>query len=120
MPDTRVTSIDRQPDLVLARVETDRLDEAHLAILRSDISSAALASPQLPVIIDMAPVGLMPSLSLGVLVQLSREFRSRQQRLILTGLQPFVRETMAITRIDKLFEIADDVPSATRLVRSTS
>ena len=38
------------------------------------------------------------------------------QRLMLAGLQPPVREALSITRLDRLFEIHDDVDSAlTRL-----
>lgn len=113
MPDPKVTSIERQSSLVVVHVEVERLEENSLATVRADVSAAGAESPQLPVVLDLAKVSFMPSLSLGALVQLTRQFKARNQRLVLIGLQPFVRETMAITRLDRLFEIHSDLSALT-------
>lgn len=113
MPDSTVTSVDRYPNLVVVHVQTERLDDTNLAVVRADVSTASAESPQMAVVLDMAEVRFMPSFSLGGLVQLSREFKARGQRLVLAGLQPFVRETFAITRLDRLFEIHDDLSTLT-------
>jgi len=111
MPDSAVTIIERHPNVVVVHVQPESLDERNLSAVRADTSAAGAESPQLAVVLDLAKVGFMPSMSLGGLVQLSREFKARGQRLVLTGLQPVVRETMAITRLDRLFEIQDDPSS---------
>lgn len=113
MPDSAVTLVERHPNFVLVRILRESLDEQNLATVRSDTSAAGAQSPECMVILDMTSVGYMPSLSLGGLVQLTREFKARGQRLVLTGLQPFVRQTMALTRLDRLFEIHDDLSDLT-------
>lgn len=113
MSDPTVSTIELRPNLVVVHVQTERLDDANVAALRNDASAAAEESPQLAVALDMAKVRFVPSFSLGGLVQLSREFKARGQRLVLTGLQPFVRETIMITRLDSVFEIQDDLSTLT-------
>ena len=109
MPDPTATIIEQHPSVVVARVRADRLDETNLAAVRSEVSAAGLDSPQLPVAIDMSNIAFLPSLSLGGLVQLVQIFRGRGQRLVLANLQTPVRQTITITRLDRLFEIQDDL-----------
>ena len=111
MSDAAVTVVERHPNVVVVHVQAESLDERNLSAVRADTSAAGAASPQLAVVLDLAKVGFMPSLSLGGLVQLQRELKARGQRFVLTGLRPAVRETMAITRLDRLFEIQDDFSS---------
>jgi anti-anti-sigma factor len=65
----------------------------------------------------MERVKFVPSLSLAGLIRIHTEFQSRQQKLILAALQPHVRDTLVITRLDRLFELHDDVATAIRTVR---
>jgi len=109
MSDSPVTVVERHPNVVVVRVQPDRLDETNLSAVRADAAAAGAESPQLVVVLDLAKVSFLPSLSLGGLVQLSQGFKARGQRLVLTGLQPSVRETIAITRLDRLFEIQNDL-----------
>jgi anti-anti-sigma factor len=60
----------------------------------------------------MARVNFMPSMSLAGLLRLSQLFRSRKQRLVLIGLQSSVRETLVVTKLDRLFEIHKDLAAA--------
>lgn len=108
MSDPAVTIIETLKDAVLVRVQAPSLDEETFWALRSDVLIAGSGAPKLPVILDMAKVSFVPSLSLGGLIRLSQEFKARPQRLVLAAVQPNVRETMAITRVDTLFEIIDE------------
>ena len=109
MPDPTATAIERHPSVVVVRVQADRLDETNLAAVRSEVSAAGSESPQLAVALDLVNVSFVPSLSLGGLVQLAQIFKGRGQRLVLTNLQPPVRQTITVTRLDRLFEIQDDL-----------
>lgn len=109
MPDPTATVVERHPSIVVVRIQADRLDETNLAAVRSDVSAAGLQSPHLPVALDMSNIAFIPSLSLGGLVQLAQVFKARGQRLVLANLQPPVRQTITITRLDRLFEIQDDL-----------
>jgi len=46
-------------------------------------------------------------------VQLSNKCRARQQRLKLAAVQPQVRQTMSITKLDRILDLVDSVESAT-------
>jgi anti-sigma B factor antagonist len=70
-----------------------------------------------PFVLDMTNVKYLPSLTLGAMVRLANAFRARNQRLILAAMQPTVRQVISITRLDRVFEIHDDVDSALKSVR---
>ena len=108
MSDSPATIIERHPGVIVVRIQSDRLDESNIADVRSDVSAAGEESPQLPVALDMGKVGFMPSLSLGGLIGLCQVFKARGQRLVLVNLQGPVRHILAITRLDRMFEIIDD------------
>jgi anti-anti-sigma factor len=48
-------------------------------------------------------------MALGAIVVLLNTLKQHGQKFILVGLQPAVRDSLAVTRLDKLFEIRDDV-----------
>ena len=45
------------------------------------------------------------------------EFKQTGQRFMLVGIQPSVREVLAITRLDKVFEIYETVDGALDQIR---
>jgi anti-anti-sigma factor len=109
-------SVEQRPEAVIIHVLAHDLDENNIVGLRSGITDALAASPPLPFIVDMANVKFVPSLTLGALVRLVNEFRTRRQRLIFVCLQPTVRQVITITRLDRILEIMDDVGAAVRSV----
>ncbi|HVP10420.1 MAG TPA: STAS domain-containing protein [Phycisphaerae bacterium] len=112
MPDPSPIEVECQPDRVVIRVLRDHLDDSNMDAVRKSIETAGKQSPQLPLFLDMSMVYFMVSLSLGEFVELSQQFKGRGQRLVLMNLQAPVRQVIAITRLDKLFEIQEDRPQA--------
>ncbi len=117
MADGAVVAVETLPDVLILHVLVEQLAEEQLHELQTEARSAAGAQPGLPCVIDLARVNFLPSMSLAALVRLCSEFRARQQRLILAALQPQVRDVFLVTRLDRLFELADDVAAAQRAVR---
>ena len=109
MPESNTTTVEVHPRVVVVSLTAERLDETNLPAVRAEVSAAGSASPDLPVALDMSRVGFIPSFSLAGLIQLAQVFKARDQRLVLTGLQPAIRQVMTITRLDRLFEIRDDI-----------
>jgi anti-sigma B factor antagonist len=109
MSDQQVTSISRRDDLVVAVVEQAEMDEASTGKMQAEVLAGAEQAQELPVVLDLSKVSFFPSLSLGAIVVLLNTLKKRGQKLILVGLQPPVREALALTRLDKLFEIRDDL-----------
>lgn len=109
--------IETQPDVILVRVQAQRLDDESTRRLHADVLAAAAQAAHLPLIIDLSRVDFMPSLSLAAMVRLATDFRSRQQRLMLAALHSDVRKLFVLTRLDRLMELHDDVEAALRTVR---
>lgn len=110
------TTIEQQDGVIIVHVQVKILDDANTKAVHADLAAAAAASPEMPAVLDLASVKLLPSLTLGMIVRMCNEFRARGQRLALAALQPAVRDVMMITRLDRVFEIHDDVPSAIKSV----
>jgi len=95
--------------MILAALQCDQLDEDYIQDMRSKVTAAAGQAPNLPVVLDMSQVTFVPSLSLGALVGLLNVCKKNNQRFILAGLQPAVRQVMTTCRLDRLFEIYDTI-----------
>ena len=119
MSDEKTVSIEPHDEILLAVVGCTLMEEQHTQAMQAEVSAAAEETRQLPVVLDLSNVAFIPSMALGALVVLLREFREHGQRFILAGLQPEVRSTLALTRLDKLFEICDSVEDALTQVRQS-
>jgi anti-anti-sigma factor len=108
MSDGTLIKVQRQPDRIIIHLQLDRLDETNIDAVRKSVEDAATEAPQLMVVLDMAKVSFLASLSLGEFVQLLQQFKDRGQRLGLANLKPTIRQIFAVTRLDKLFEILND------------
>lgn len=117
MSDQPVITLEPHDEIILTVVQCERLDEELTAELQTEVSIAAQVNTRLPVVLDMSQVEFFPSLSLGILVKLLGEFKKRGQRFILVGIQSPIRGALALTRLDKLFEIYDTVDEALARIR---
>jgi anti-sigma B factor antagonist len=90
------------------------MDDQQLKALSSAIDAGAGAANSAIslVVIDLSKTQLLPSLALGLLVQISSKCKARQQKLKLAGVQPAVRQVFAITRLDRVFDFAPNVEAA--------
>ena len=120
MPESSVTSVEQLPAAVVVHVLSRNLGKSEVDGLCSRTDEARVTAPSLPFIIDMANVAFAGSLAMGVLVGLYKEFQNRGQRLILVSLQAYLREAFSITRINRIVEIMQDVPTALRSVEGTA
>lgn len=111
------TAIEPRDRAVLVRLLVPDLDARHTQAVETDIREAAVRFAALPFILDMSKVKFLPSISLGAVARLAGAFKARNHRLILAGMQPGVRDVVATTRLDRMFEVHDDVESALRAVQ---
>ena len=101
-------------DIVVARVHLKLLDDTDLKLLSQQIDQAAGEAGVSIVVIDLSRVQILPSLGLGALVQISNKCKARNQTLKLAGVQPGIRKVFAITRLDRILDLADSVEAALR------
>lgn len=114
MPESSVTSVEQLPQAVVVHVLVRNLGKIEMDGLCAEVDKAQAAAPSLPFVLDMAKVEFAGSLAMGVLVGLNQEFRTRGQRLVFAGLQAAVGQSFNITRINRIVEIVQDVPTALR------
>ena len=73
------------------------------------VHSAAAQQIGIPIVLDMTRVKFAPSVALGALVRLARSFEFDGRRLAFVGVDTRVRDTMRITRLDRVLEIHPDL-----------
>jgi len=103
---------DKVGDAAVARPQMKMMDDQSLKTLVRMIEELSPESAVGGVIIDLSRVTILPSLALGLLVQISNTCKAREQKLTLAGLQPQIRKVFTITRLDRVFQIADSVEAA--------
>ena len=109
----KATTIETRGSAVIARPQVKMLDDKETKLLAQAIDTAAPeGSGASLVVIDLSAVAIVPSLALGVLVQIVNRCKARQQKLKLSGVQPQVRQVFAITKLDRVFELASSVDEA--------
>jgi anti-anti-sigma factor len=120
MSDLIEIKIVAQEELISAELQCTELDEQHAENMQDKVKEACEQTPQLPVVLEMSKVEFVPSLSLGALVTLLQTMKQNQRRFILAGIQPNVRETLTICRLNKLFEICESIDEARTKIAHTS
>ena len=111
-PTPSTIAVERIDNAVVVRVQVKMLEEKELKLLSRMIDEAAGDSSVSVIVVDLSRVQLLPSLGLGVLVQLSTKCKAQQKRLKLAALTPGIRQVFAITKLDRVFELTDSVESA--------
>ena len=108
-------AIESRGQVLIGRLPVKFLEDSDLKTLEGLIDKAAAQDPQIStVVVDLSQVTMMPSLALGLLVQMNHKCRARKQQLRLAGIQPAVRKVFSITKLDKIFQISDTVEAATQ------
>ena len=114
-----VVSFASHEEILLATIECAEMDEERTKQMQDTVIKAAEAKPKLPVVLDLSRVTFLPSLSIGALVSFLTYFKQLGRRFILVGVQPPIRDMLAITRLDKIFEMYDNADDALEKIRQT-
>lgn len=113
----------RQPSAPSLVVTTEAMPAAYVVRLQGDGDHLAatdlerrltplMAARPACVVLDLAGVGLVSSLVLGVLVSFRRGVARHGGRVFLVAVPAHVRETLEVTRLTELFEMAGCVEEA--------
>lgn len=95
---------------VLVLVVAGSLDASVQQELREDIERAAQVNQDL--VLDLNKVSFMDSSCLGMLVALTKAFRERKGDIKFASATDDVRSIFQITRLDRVFQIFDEVHEA--------
>ncbi len=70
------------------------------------------------IVLDLSKVDMITSTAVATLVLLRKSVHASSRRLILAVVHPDVLNSLKILRLDKLFEMSEEVPSAVAAIAS--
>lgn len=88
------------------------LDEDQLQSLEGSFLPLVEQTPGIQLIIDFSNVKFLTSSVLGLLIRISKKVYEINGSLRLCSISPKIQDVFRITRLDKIFEIHDDVDTA--------
>lgn len=119
MTEKPLIDVDVRETALIATIRRAALDERSSARVESEVSGAASEYPGLPVILDLSRVNFAPSVALSALVRLRNGFKFEGRRLLLAAPARPVRDTIAVTRLDRIIETFGTLDEALRATAAT-
>ena len=89
-------------------------DEDHALV---ETVTELIEEKDLRVVVDLAEVTFMNSAGLGDLVRVAAQINTREGRILLACLSPFVEGVLRSTNLDRFFEVAGTVDEAVQRLR---
>jgi anti-sigma B factor antagonist len=98
---------------VVAFTDEKILEETDVRTLREAVESIVEQAPGIHLVLDFRHVKFLSSAVLGLLIRISKRVYERDGELRLCNIHPGIYEVFKITRLTNVFEIYEDVDSAT-------
>src|SRR5215471_5915638 len=102
MAERPVASVEHRREAVVLRILSEEVRKEEVDEICGQVDEALKVAPALPFVLDMSRIRFLPSLAMGALMGLNQEFRRRGQRLIFAALQPNVRQSLSISRLNRI------------------
>lgn len=103
--------------VLVAVVERKLLDSEGCDTIRQALFDAT-ADVCRPVVIDLSQVSFLPSMAIGILLNVRAHLQQTGCALVLAGLRPALKQVLTITQLNRLLLQADTVADAITLARS--
>ena len=106
--------------ILTSRIQDERLvDPTFLTRLFDDLHAMLNETTEDRVILDFSAVMFMASSALGKLVQFQKKSKEYNAKVKLSGICPEIYEVFKITKLNKVFDIAKDEPTARKAFQKT-
>ena len=89
------------------------LEERDIQALQESIMSVVEQAERINLILDFCNVRFLSSAVLGLLIRISKKVYERNGQMRLCNISPRIYEIFKITRLTKIFDIYQDINSAT-------
>ncbi len=99
---------------IVAFTDEKILEETDVRALREAVESVVEQASGIHLVLDFRHVKFLSSAVLGLLIRISKRVYEREGELRLCNIHPGIHEVFKITRLTNVFEIYEDVESATR------
>ena len=98
---------------IVAFTDEKILEERDVQALQESIMSVIERAERINLILDFRNVRFLSSAVLGLLIRISKKVYERDGQLRLCNINPKIHEIFKITRLTKIFDIYQDIESAT-------
>ena len=94
------------------------LDEGNIEQIGKQLFGLVDQGGRRKILLDFVDVEYLSSAALGKLITMEKKVKATSGKLRLCNIRPEIYEVFAITRLNKLFDIHDDEPSAMKIGRA--
>ncbi|HUS71443.1 MAG TPA: STAS domain-containing protein [Sedimentisphaerales bacterium] len=98
---------------IVTFVDEKILEEMDIQALQGSIMPVVEEAKRIKLILDFCNVRFLSSTVLGLLLRISKKVYEQDGQLRLCNISPRIYEIFKITRLNKIFDIYEDVKSAT-------
>ncbi|MFC2172774.1 STAS domain-containing protein [Acidobacteriota bacterium] len=104
-------SISKENEIIVIKLEDEKVGYPGLEEFQQ-ILNAKIDEGEKKLLLDLASVKFLDSFGIGILVGAHRKLSGQGGTLKLSGVNDRIMMSLTITRLDKMLEIHDDLPSA--------
>ncbi len=113
MSDHKRLRIHEQNDVTIVEfVDRKILDDVQIQEIGQEFHDLVTVDKKRSLLLNFANVEFLSSSALGKLISLDKKVKEHEGVLRMSNIRPEIMEVFMITRLNKLFDIKDDVPEA--------
>ena len=109
----RRLDIEEVGDVTVAKfVDKKILDEGNIQIIGNQLFSLIEEDGRQKIVMDLSNVEYLSSAALGKLITMDKKVKAAKGKLRLCAIRPDIYEVFAITKLNKLFDMKDNLEAA--------
>jgi anti-sigma B factor antagonist len=97
---------------VVSFLDKKILDESNIESIGRELLALLEERPQIKLLLDFENVQYLSSAALGKLITLNKRVAEGNGKLVLCSIRPQIYEVFQITKLNKIFDIAEDEATA--------
>ena len=110
---TRRLDLEEIGDVTVAKfVDKKILDEGNIQIIGNQLFALLEEDGRQKIVLDFSNVEYLSSAALGKLITMDKKVKAAKGKLRLCNIRPDIYEVFAITKLNKLFDMKDNLEAA--------
>ncbi len=110
---TRRFEIEEVGDVTVAKfIDKKILDEGNIQIIGNQLFALLEEDGRLKIVLDFSNVEYLSSAALGKLITMDKKVKAAKGKLRLCAIRPDIYEVFAITKLNRLFDMKDNLEAA--------
>lgn len=110
---TRRLELEEVGDVTVAKfIDKKILDEGNIQIIGNQLFALIEEDGRQKIVLDFSNVEYLSSAALGKLITMDKKMKTAKGQLRLCAIRPDIYEVFAITKLNKLFDMKDNLEAA--------